>query len=70
VLDIETGEINKLSKDDLSKSIARDSVLYKNFIKVKPGKKDKNLFEFIAEFNTRNPKYLPVIEAAFVTEEE
>lgn len=70
VLDIETGEIYKLTKYNISKSIARDSILYEKFIKVKPGKKNKNLFKFIAEFNTRNPTYLPVKDTAIVSEEE
>ena len=70
VLDIQTGEIYKLTKDNLGRSIKRDASLYATYTKIKPGKKNKNLFKYITDFNTKNPTNIPVKEQATISEEE
>jgi hypothetical protein len=70
MLDIETGEVKKLTKENLGLTIVRDSVLYQQFLKIKPGRKNKNLFKYIAEFNSRNATYLPNRVDVATTEEE
>ncbi|HSY60910.1 MAG TPA: hypothetical protein VK796_03490 [Cytophaga sp.] len=70
MLDIQTGEVKKLTKENLGLTIARDSVLYQQFLKIKPGRKNKNLFKYIAEFNSRNVTFLPTRIDMSTTEEE
>jgi hypothetical protein len=41
LLDIQTGEIYKLTKENLGRSIKRDASLYATYTKIKPGKKNK-----------------------------
>lgn len=69
-LDLQNGTISKLSKDNLGMSIKRDPDLYQMFLKTKPGKRNKNLYKYIAEFNTRNPLLLPIREKTEIIEEE
>lgn len=69
LLDIQTGEIYKLTKENLGRSIKRDASLYATYTKIKPGKKNKNLFKYISDFNTRNPTNVAVKEQPFITEE-
>jgi hypothetical protein len=68
--DIQNGTIQKLDKENLGLSIMRDSVLYKAFLKTKPGRKNKNLFKYISDFNSRNPSFLPIREKNLLVEEE
>ena len=68
-LDIQNGTILKLSKENLGLSIIRDSVLYKTLLETKPGRKNKNLFKYISDFNTRNPSFPPIRDENLIEEE-
>ncbi|WP_157446934.1 hypothetical protein [Cytophaga aurantiaca] len=70
ILDIQTGQVTKLTKEDLGLIIKRDSVLCQRYEKIKPGKRNKNLLTFIAEFNQRNPTLIPINNETLVIEEE
>ncbi len=69
VLDIQTGEIYKLNKDNLGRSMKRDASLYATYLNTKPGRKNKNLFKYITDFNTKNPTYIAAREQNMVIEE-
>lgn len=68
-IDIQTGEIAILNKENLGVTIKRDSTLYKNYIDVTPGKDNKNLLKYIFDFNARNPTFLPVRETVIIEEQ-
>ena len=70
ILDIQTGEIYKLKKETLGKSIKRDASLYATYSNTKPGRKNKNLFRYISDFNTKNPTNIPIKEETTIAEEE
>lgn len=69
VIDIQTGDIYMLTKENLAKSIRRDASLYATYQKTKPGKKNKNLFTYITDFNAKNPTSIPVTEHPSIVEE-
>jgi len=70
LLDIKTGTITKLNKKNLGSSIMRDPTLYQSYLKVKPGKNNKNLIKYISDFNDRNPTLMPTPEEAVIIKEE
>ncbi|HXK82608.1 MAG TPA: hypothetical protein PLO05_10660 [Bacteroidales bacterium] len=59
IIDMKTGKILEFNTDNISKVLARDSSLFKEFSELSKRKKRKLLFSFIRRYNENHPLYLP-----------
>jgi hypothetical protein len=57
-VDIMTGEINRLTPDNIDKVIKRDEELYLVFSNLSDSKKRKTLYSYILKYNQNNPLYI------------
>ena len=57
-VDILTGEINRLTPDNIDKVLKRDDELYLIFSNSSDSKKKKTLYSYIIKYNQNNPLYI------------
>jgi hypothetical protein len=66
-LDLKTGIIAKVEKENLDPIIQRDSTLYSTFKKIKSDSNHKKSYPYVSQYNDRNKFYIKVIA---ISEEE
>ena len=60
-LDLKTGNILRVEKENLDPIIQRDSTLYSSFKKIKSDTNHKKSYPYISQYNDRNKFYIKVI---------
>jgi hypothetical protein len=62
IVDLNTGNINKLNPGTLGEIIRRDSQLYSEYMAIPYSDKKKILYSYILKYNKRNPIYIKPLD--------